>query len=79
MYYATRIADDRHWGRNLSGLKYDAWYLDVWRDAKYVASNAGVTFFRGPMCSGQVSIAQRHGTVRDRPVGAHVLCYAMGR
>ncbi len=49
MYYATRIADDRHYGSNLSGLKYDEWYREVWRDAKFVTHNAGVIFFRGPV------------------------------
>lgn len=56
-YYAHRIADDAHYGKNLSGLKFDAdggFYEEAMRDVKFVAGNAAMTMLRGPMFSGMV-------------------------
>jgi len=56
-YYAHRIADGEHWGKNLSGLKFDqdgGFYIEALRDLKYVAGNAAMQFLRGPMFSNMV-------------------------
>ena len=56
-YYAHRIADDAHYGKNLSGLKFDAdggFYVEAMRDLKFHAGKAAMNFIRGPMFSGMV-------------------------
>ena len=57
MYYAMRIGDDEHWGTNMSGLKYDedgGFYLEAWRDIKFIGGNAVVQFLCGPLFSNMV-------------------------
>ena len=54
LYYSTRIADDAHWGKNLSGMRFDldgGLYVDALKDLKFVAGNAAIQFLRGPMFS----------------------------
>jgi hypothetical protein len=56
-YYAHRIADDVHWGKNLSGLKFNVdsgFYIEAMRDLKFVAGSAAMQFMRGPMFSGTI-------------------------
>ena len=56
-YYAFRIADDDHYGKNLSGLKFDedgGFYKDALKDLKFIAGNAALQFLRGPLLSGMV-------------------------
>jgi len=54
MYYAARLTDDAHHGRNASRIHYDAddgMYLEAMRDLKFVIGNAGMQMLRGPMFS----------------------------
>ena len=57
MYYAMRIGDDAHWGTSMSGLKFDedgGFYIEAWRDIKFIGGNAVVQFLRGPLFSNMV-------------------------
>jgi len=58
IYYSTRIGDDAHWGKNISGLKFNVdggFYMEAMRDLKFVAGNGGMTFMRGPFFSNVLS------------------------
>jgi len=60
-YYAHRIADDQHWGKNLSGLKYDedgGFYIEALHDLKFIAGNAAMQFLRGPMFSNMLKTGE---------------------
>jgi len=63
LYYSHRIADDAHWGKNLSGLKFNedgGLYMEALRDLKFVAGNAALQFLRGPMFSGMIKSDSIH-------------------
>ena len=63
LYYSHRIADDAHWGKNLSGLKFTedgGLYMEALRDLKFVAGNAALQFLRGPMFSGMIKSNSIH-------------------
>ena len=58
IYYATRICDDAHFGRTLSGRishfnedGADRIYVEAWRDLKDHAGHVAINFLRGPLMS----------------------------
>ena len=58
IYYATRICDDAHFGRTLSGRiahfnedGADRIYTEAWRDLKDHAGHVAINFLRGPLMS----------------------------
>ena len=59
MYYAARMTDDGHAGKNMASYHYDAdldangesMYMEAMRDLKFTAGNAAMNFLRGPMFS----------------------------
>lgn len=52
-----RPADDTHWGKSMSGLRFNedgGFYLAAWQDFMGIAGHAPVNFLRGPFFSGMV-------------------------
>ena len=57
LYYSHRIGDDLHYGKNISGLKFNldgGMYEEFWRDFKFIAGNAAATLLRGPFFSNMI-------------------------
>ena len=61
LYYATRIADDTHWEKTVSGFKFNddgGFYMEAWIDFMTDAGHSAVNFLRGPLFSNMVKLGR---------------------